>query len=337
MLRRTGLLLGLGGAVLLMGCQKPETGAAVEPGSPEAQADQIRIAVVPKGTAHQFWTTVKAGADRAGQELGVDILWKGPDAETDIAAQKGIVEDLVTQQVDAIVMAACDADALVPNIQDAEKAGIPVITIDSGVNTEVRCLVATDNVAGGRIAGETLFKLIGGAGEVGLIPFVQGAASSEDREKGFKQACDAATGIELVAIDYCDSDEAKAKNVTADMLTAHPNLKGIFAANEPAAIGAANALNEAGRAGEVKLVAYDGSPSEVKLLQEGTIQALILQDPFRMGYDGVKQAMKAIQGGEVDQRVDTGVTVATSESVESDDVQRLLNPTAAVEETPATP
>ncbi|MBI2301059.1 MAG: ABC transporter substrate-binding protein [Armatimonadetes bacterium] len=298
---------------------------AAAPNAPATGA--IRIAVVPKGVAHQFWTTVKAGAEAAAKEGGAEIAWKGPDVETDVARQKSIIEDFVTQRVSAIVMAACDADALVPTIEQAEAAGIPVITIDSGVKTDVRSLVAPDNVAGGKIAGETLFKLIGGSGEVALIPFVQGAASSEDREKGFKQAVDAAKdkGVKLVASRYCDSDAGKAKDITADILTAHPKLAGIFAANEPGAIGAANGLAEAHKSGKVKLVAYDGAPPEVKLLREGVIQALILQDPYRMGFLGVQQALKAIKGGTADKRVDTGVTVVTSANVDSAEVQKLLN------------
>lgn len=325
--------LGVAFALLLAGCRSGPTGeVSTPPAAPRdttaAPATKYRIAVVPKGVAHQFWTTVKAGADAAAAEEQADVLWKGPDAETDIATQKGIIEDFITQKVDAIVMAACDADALVPTVLQAQQANIPVITIDSGVNTEVISHVATDNVAGGRIAGETLFQLIDGKGEVGLIPFVQGAASSEDREKGFKEAVKANIGIKLVATDYSDSDVGKAKDVTADMLTAHPNLVGIFAANEPGAIGAANAISERGKADQIKLVAFDGSPDEVKLLEEGVIHALVVQDPFKMGYQGVKQALRAIRGETCEPRVDTGVTVVTKQNLHDPEVQKLLNPTA---------
>lgn len=326
MSRRFAVLLLAG---LLAGCQPARQG---EPASapPEAAAPAAgpTIAVVPKAVSQQFWTTVRAGAEAAGKELGVTIVWKGPNVETDIAGQKGIVEDFATQKVAAIVLAAVDADALVDTIKQAEAAGVPVITIDSGVNyPEVRSLVATDNVAGARTAGQKLIELIGGKGKVGLIPFVKGAASSEDREKGFREVVAEAPEVTIAATDYSESDEGKAKNVTQDMLTSVPELAGIFAANEAGAVGAANALKETGEAGKVKLVGYDGSPAEIKLLQEGVIQALVVQDPFKMGHEGVVQAAKAARGEPVTKRVDTGVVVVTKENLNSPDVQKLLNPT----------
>ncbi len=304
-------------AALLAGCARP----------PAAPAE-LTIAVVPKAVAHQFWTTVKAGAEAAGRELGAQILWKGPSSELDLAAQKSIVEDFTTQQVSAIVLAACDASGMVETVKQAEAAGVPVITIDSGLNWDgVRSLVATDNVAAARLAGEELIKLIGGQGKVGLIPFVKGAASSEDREQGFREAIQAKPGVTLAATDYSESDEAKGKAVAQDMLTSTPDLAGIFAANEPGVVGAANALTEMGKAGQVKLVGYDASPTELSLLERGVVQALAVQDPFKMGYEGVKHAVNAARGQPVQPRVDTGVTIVTQANLATPAVQQLLHPT----------
>lgn len=323
-------LAAFAAAVLLAAClPRPpvEAGPGAAPESVVAEPQKLRIAVVPKAVSQQFWTTVKAGAEAAGRELGAEILWKGPDSETDLAAQKSIVEDFVTQKVSAIVLAACDADALIETIRQSEAAGVPVITIDSGVNDpSVRSLVATDNVAGAKTAGETLIALIGGKGKVGLIPFVKGAASSEDREKGFREAVAGASGVELVAVDYSESDEGKAKNVTQDMLTSVPDLAGIFAANEAGVVGAANALREMGKADRVVLVGFDGSPAEIHLLEAGVVKALVVQDPFRMGHEGVAQAVQAARGEAVDQRVDTGVTVVTKDNLTTPEVQKLLQP-----------
>ena len=333
-LRSWGLLLLACG---LWSCAKPPAETPDETtGTTEAIPDQpadtgsasgLRIAVVPKATAHQFWTTVKAGAEAGGQEAGAEIIWKGPSAETDYAGQISIVQDFVTQKVDAIVLAATDSDALVDAVKQAEEAGVKVIAIDSGINyPDLRSYVATDNVAAAKLAGETLIQLIGGQGKVGLIPFVKGAGSSEEREQGFKDAVAAATGVELAATDYSDSSAAKAKDVTQDMLTRVPDLAGIFGANEPGAVGAAQALKEMNKAGQVKLVGFDGSPEEVQLLEDGVIDALVLQDPYRMGKLGVETAIAAIQGEVVATRIDTGVTVVTKENLQTEEVQKLLNP-----------
>lgn len=155
-----------------------------------------------------------------------------------------------------------------------------------------------------------------------------GAATSELREKGFKEGLKNFPDATLVSTIHTHSDTAKAMAATEDMMTAHPNLKGIFAANEAAAIGAAQAIETAGKAGKIKLVAFDASPQELEFLQRGVIQGLIVQSPFRMGYEGVKIAIDHIEGRPVQKRVDTGITVVTAENFDDPDVQKLLNPTS---------
>lgn len=310
-----GLLFGTG-------CRQQET---VEEGSPDKS--QPVIAVVPKGLLHQFWLTVKAGAEHASNEYGAKMLWKGPSVETDIAGQMTIIEDFISRNVDAIVMAATDAKALVPVVQRAHEAGIPVVTIDSGVDSEIPVsFVATDNIAGARAAARTLADLIGGNGEVGLIPFVPGAATSMLREKGFKDGIAEIPGIELVSVLYSQSSPARGMEVTENMLTSHPELKGIFAANEPGAVGCAQALESRGLTGTVKVVAFDASEIEIDALKRGAIQALIVQNPFKMGYEGVKTAMKTMRGEPVEKRIDTGVTVVTMENFNEPKIQELLFP-----------
>jgi len=186
--------------------------------------------------------------------------------------------------------------------------------------------VATDNIAGAKAAAEVLAKLIGEEGPVGLIPFVQGAATSELREQGFKAGVQLFPKVQLVSTLYCMSDVAKGMDVTQDMLTSHPDMKGIFAANEAGAIGAAQAIKAAGKAGAVKLVAFDASEEELASLKEGVIQALIVQNPFKMGYLGVKAAIDAIHGQPVEKRIDTGVTVVTMENINTPEIHKLLNP-----------
>lgn len=294
---------------------------------------RLTIAVIPKGTTHSFWQTVKAGAEKAGQENNAEIIFQGPTEETNTVEQKNIIEAQITKKVDAIVMAACDAKALVPTVQKAQDAGIPVITIDSGLDPDISLkFVATDNKKGGAAAADALAKLLGEAGgEVGLVPFVKGAGSSDDRENGFLEQLKQYPKLKLVSTLYSNSDVNKAQEVVNAMVTANPNLKGIFAANQAGGVGAAQALKLKGLKSKIKLVAYDAGEEEIAALQEDTIQALIVQRPFEMGYQGVAEAVKAIKEKKVradaPEKVDTGVTVVTMENFNEPDIQKLLYPT----------
>ncbi len=331
----SAIIMGLA----VVGCgpaKAPETANQVDRTDQTDRTDQaaapqkaqgLRIAVVPKGFVHEFWLTVKAGAEAAAQEHGASILWNGPNAETDVAEQISIIEDMLNQKVDALVMAACNEVALVDVVAKAHAAGIPVVTIDSGVKSDLPIsYVATDNVAGARKAAEVLAKLVGEAGPVGLIPFVQGAATSEMREQGFKDGLSAYPNVQLVATLYSQSDVAKGMAAAEDMMTAHPDLKGIFAANESGAMGAVQAIEAAGKAGQIKVVAFDSADREVEALQSGSIDALIVQNPFQMGFQGVKAAIDSIQGKPVEKRIDTGVTVVTRENMNEPEIQKLLHP-----------
>ncbi len=319
--------LCLAAALVLMatGCGDRTAPAPSASGS-DAPKTPLDIAVVPKGLSHQFWMTIKAGADAGAAEVGARVIWQGPAKETEIDQQINIVQDMITRRVDGIVLAACDENALASVIEQADRAGIPVVMMDSGVKSDIpKSLVATDNIAGAKKAAQVLADLMGGSGEVGLMPFVSGAATSELREQGFKEGIAEYPDIRLVAVNYSQSDPATAMNVTADMMTAHPNLGGIFSANEPGAIGAAQALRAAGKTGDVKLVAFDASGEQLAALEDGAIQALIVQNPFKMGYEAVKTVVDAIRGKDVPERVDTGVTVITPDNINEPEVQALLS------------
>lgn len=315
--------------VAMLGCGGKEVSPAQDTAQPtESKSDDtLQIAVVPKGLAHQFWLTVKAGAEAAAKENNAEIIWQGPAKETEVDKQINIIQDMISRKVDGIVMAACNENALIQIVEKAHKNGIPVVTIDSGIKSDIQhSFVATDNMHGAKMAADALADMIGGEGKVGLIPFVKGAATSELREQGFREGIAAYPGITLVATLYCDSDVAKAMNVTQDMLTANPDLKGIFATNEPAAIGAAQAIKAAGKTGQVKLVAFDAAEEEINGLKNGSIQALVVQDPYKMGYVGVESVITVINGGSIEKRIDTGVTIVTLENFEEPEVQKLLYP-----------
>jgi len=289
--------------------------------------DKLRILVSPKGLTHNFWLSVKAGADSAGKEFGAQIIWKGPALETDIAGQISIIEDYINKRVDAIVMAACDAKALIPVVEEAHRRGIVVITVDSGLDSDIpHSFVASDNILGAKIAADVLAELIGGAGEVACIPFIPGAETSIWRENGFKEGLEKYPQIKLAAVQYSQAEVATAMAVTENILTAWPDLKGIFAANEAGAIGAAQALIARNLQGRVKMVAFDAAPNEIEALQSGVIQALIVQNPFGMGYFGVKSAVEVINGKQVEKRIDTGITVITAENLNDPDIRKILFP-----------
>lgn len=329
-MRRKDFILCVGSFVLLgvlFSCGAPQKKESPASSTQSEAQKTIEIAVIPKSFSHQFWLTVKAGADQAGKEIGAKIIWQGTAKETEVEQQINIVQDMISRKVSAIVLAASDANALVGVVENAISRNIPVVTIDSGVNSDKPVsFVATDNILGAQIAADTLAKLIGEEGEVGLIPFVPGAATSEMRERGFKEGIAKYPNIKLVSTLYSDSNVAKAMDVTNDMLTAFPNLKGIFAANESSAVGCAQAVKSKGKAGQVKIVAFDAAEEEIQALKEGVIQALIVQNPYKMGYLGVKCAYDAIQGKPVEKRIDTGVTVVTLENLNDPEIQKILNP-----------
>ena len=311
-MRRISLLLAT--TLLAIGCS--------------SSTSDYTIAVIPKGLGHQFWKTVHSGADAAGKDFNAEILWNGPAKETEVAKQISIVQDMISRGVDAIVMAACDENALIDTIQLAMNAGITVVTIDSGVKSDLPVsFVATDNIAGAVAAADTLSELVGGKGDVGLLPFVPGAATSEMRESGFIKGLENHPDLNLVSKLYTHSDVAKALAATQDMMTSNPDLTGIFAANEAACLGAMRAIEAAGKSGEIILVAFDASEDQVTALEKGLVQALIVQNPFRMGYDGVKAAIDHIEGRPVEKRVDTGVVVVTAENLNDPAIQELINPT----------
>jgi ribose transport system substrate-binding protein len=288
---------------------------------------QPKILVSPKGLTHNFWVTVKAGADLAGKEFGAEVIWKGPAQETDIAGQIAIIEDYINKKVDAIVLAACDTKALNGLIDRAMDNGIPVITIDSGVDYDrPLSFIATDNVKAAELAADELARLIGANGEVALLPHVPGAATSIMREDGFKKGIAKYPNVKLVAVQYSQSDVATAMNVIENILSAHPNLAGIFATTEAGTLGAVQALTAREKIGQVKVVGFDAADDEIAALSNGSVQALIVQDPFKMGYLGVKAAMDVIAKRPVGKRIDTGVYVITAENMETPEMRRVLYP-----------
>ncbi len=287
----------------------------------------LTIALVTKSTSHDFWQTVNAGAQAAGKETGATVIFKGPSKETDVADQMTIMEDFITQKVDAIVMAACNSKALIPLVDKAQKAGIPVVTIDSGIDSDIAAsFIATDNIKGAEEGADALAILIGEKGDIGVEPIVAGAATSTMRENGFKDGIKKYPKIKIVATRLSNCDESTAMTATENMLTANPAIVGIFSACGPGAVGCARVIEQKGLAGKVKHVAFDAIPGEIDAFKRGSIQVLIVQNPYKMGYEGVKTAVAIKAGKNVPKRMDTGVTVVTRDNFNDPAIQKILFP-----------
>ncbi|MDE2125969.1 MAG: ABC transporter substrate-binding protein [Armatimonadetes bacterium] len=321
--RRMFCAAGVIATVGAAGCHRPGSAGA---------GGKLQIALIPKGVTQSYWQTVKAGAEKAAAEDNASIIFQGPTEETQTVEQKNILDAQIVKGVSGIVMAACDAHALAPEVQKAQAAGIPVVMIDSGITPDTSvAFIATNNVTGGADAADELARLVGPkGGDVGLLPFVKGAGSSDDRENGFKQELAKYPQLHLVVTLYSNSDVNKGQDAVDSMLAAHPGLAGIFACNQGGAVGAAQSIRQKGDTGKVKLVAFDGGDEEIADLKDGVIQALVVQRPFQMGYQGVKRVVQAIKAHEVKsnhpEQVDTGVTVVTMQNFNQPDIQKLLYP-----------
>jgi ribose transport system substrate-binding protein len=328
------------GALALAGCVRETSApggsggmtsnapASPAPAAKKSDSDRLKVAVVPKGTTHQFWQTVKAGADAAGQEMNAEILWNGPKSETNIQDQIDIIKAYAGQGVDGVALAATDKEALVKTVQELEGQGIPVVTIDSGIEPDVsRSFIATDNVAAAGRAADEMARLVGEKGNVAVLSFLKGAGTSDQREQGFLEGIKAFPNIKVVGVEYTDSDSAKAADKMETFLTQHPDLVGVFASNEPNVVGAAGVLERKKLAGKVKLVGFDASESEIQYMEKGSVQALIVQDPFKMGYEGVKAIAQLVRGkGTPQKRIDTGAQVVTKENMTTPEIHKLLFP-----------
>jgi ribose transport system substrate-binding protein len=326
-------LLGLMAA--LAGCNHTtETGSGTTTPSVMPAGKSLRIAVIPKGTTHEYWKSIHAGAVKAQQELAskgtaVEILWKGPAREDDRNAQIDVVQTFLSQKVDGIVLAPLDSQALVSPVADAAKQKIPVVIMDSGLNsTDYTSFVATDNKKGGLLAGQQLAKVLGGKGKVIMIRYQQGSASTEQREAGFLDAMKAAPGITLISSDQfagptVDTAYKSSQNVLSRFGS---QVNGIFMPNESSTRGMLLALKDAGLLGKVKFVGFDSSADLIAALKANQLQALVVQNPFNMGYLSLLTVVSAIKGEKVDKTIDTGVTLVTPENMNTPEIQTLLSP-----------
>jgi ribose transport system substrate-binding protein len=305
--------------------------------SQPASSSSLSIAMIPKGTTHTFWQSIHAGANRAGKELGVEVIWRGPLREDDRDSQVSEVEGFISRGVSGIVLAPLDEAALVGPVTDAMSKKIPVVIFDSGLKGDnYVSFVATDNVKGGQLGGERLIEAMGGKGKVVLLRYAEGHDSTTKREEGFLAAMKAHPAVQVVSANqYVGTDVEEAYKRTESILSGYRkpdgslSIDGIFCANESSSFAAMRVLKDNGWAGKLHFVGFDSSDNLVKGLQDGTLDGLVLQDPVKMGYLAIKTIVAHIKGEPVERRIDTGVQVVTRENMEQPAMKQLVHPDLA--------
>jgi ribose transport system substrate-binding protein len=299
---------------------------------------KLTIAVIPKGTTHEFWKSIHAGALKAAGELSqggrtVEIIWKGPLREDDREQQVQVVESFTSQGVSGIVLAPLDASALVRPVEEARRLKIPTVIFDSGLNSkEIVSYVATDNYKGGELAAERLGTLMGGKGKALLLRYQEGSASTEEREKGFETKLRSAhPNVVLVSSDqYSGPTRDTAKRASENLLNRFGGqVQGIFTPNESSSMGMLLALQDEGRAGQLPFVGFDASPAFVEAMRKGQMGGIVLQNPYNMGYLAVKTMVDHLEGKQVPAVVDTGVEMVTPDTLDTPRAKELLNPPQA--------
>ncbi|MFC2435584.1 MAG: ABC transporter substrate-binding protein [Aggregatibacter sp.] len=288
------------------------------------------IAVIVKTENANFWQNVKKGAEAAGKDLGNEykVTFQGPQAETAIDEEVNMVNNAINRGVSGIVLAASDPEALIPPVKKAFENGIPVVIIDSGINSDgkyYQSFLATDNRAAGKLAAEKLLAKHGmKKGKVAVMSYTPGAASAIERTGGFMDEVKKQQDIKLMEPLYSQSDMVTALNQTIDVLTSNPDLTAIFGANEPTAVGMARAIKERGFAGKLVAVGFDGNQDLQNFVRDGTLEGIVVQSSYQMGYKGVNTINKIIKGEKVDKFIDTGVVFVTKDNIDSEEAKAVL-------------
>ncbi|AJT42112.1 ABC transporter substrate-binding protein [Psychromicrobium lacuslunae] len=304
--RRKFIALGVAAvaAVSLAACDTPSAGSsgAASPGG------KSFIAIVSKGFQHQFWQSVKQGAEKAAKEFNVDISFEGPDKETNVQQQVDQLNQAMAKSPQALAIAALDSKAVEGVLQDAKSKNIPVIAFDSGVDSDIPLATAsTDNKAAAAEAAKHLAQLIGNEGKVAIIGHSQTATSGTDRRDGFVDWLKTnAPKVTIVDIQYGDGDQLKSTDLAKTILTANPDLKGMYGTNEGSAIGVVNAVQELGISGKLKVVGFDSGKAQIDAIKSGLMAGAITQNPVGIGYETVKAAVAAIKGEKLEKVIDTG-------------------------------
>jgi len=297
--------------------------------APAVQAADKEIAVIVKTANSDFWQNVKKGAnDGAADVKGYTASFQGAASDTDLAGQVSLVENAVNRKVAAIVLAPSDPDALIPAMKKAWEAKIPVVLIDSAASDAAKSyyqsFLATDNQKAGELCAQALIDKIGTTGKVAIMSYTAGSGSEIGRVGGFRKYLESHSKLQVIGPFYSNSQMGTALNQTTDVLAAHADLKGIFGANEPTAIGMGRALVQAGKAGKVVAIGFDGNSDLQGFVKDGTLEAIAVQSAYQMGKLGVATAVDIISGKTVPKFRDTGVVMVTRSNIDSKEAKNVL-------------
>ena len=292
------------------------------------RSHQKVIGVIPKATSHLFFISVHAGVEQAAHDLHVNVLWNGPADETDYTRQIEIVDSMISRRVDALAISATDERALVAPLQRALRAGIPVTVFDSAVNLDgYVSFIATDNYAAGCTGARKLAALIGGKGTVGMVMQKPGGTSTELRERGFADTIGKELpAVRIVARQYGMADPARSRAAAENILAAHPDLGGIFASSEASSIGSILAIRSRNLSGKIKLVTFDFSDTHIEALKDGAVDVMLVQDPYRIGYEAVKSLAEKLDGVTPPKHLELLARVIVKADLDKPDVRALLSP-----------
>ena len=286
--------------------------------------DRMYVALISKGFQHQFWQAVKAGADKAGQDLGVDVTFDGPDNETQVDKQIDMLAAALAKKPAAVGFAALDTQAAIPLLKKAQEANIPVIAFDSGVEGDIPVTTATtDNKAAAALAADKMGELIGGTGKIAVVGHSQTSLTGIDRRDGFVDEIKAKfPDVEIVAVEYGDGDQLKSTEITKALLAANPDIKGIFGTNEGSAIGVVNGVRE--MKAKPVVIGFDSGKAQKDAIRDGTMAGAITQNPVGIGYETVKAAVAVAKGETVPKVIDTGFYWYDAQTIDNPEIASVL-------------
>lgn len=289
---------------------------------------QRYIAVICKGSQHEFWKTVEQGALDAGEELGVRVSFIAPEDESQIDVQIGMMEDAIADGADAIVLGPLDTERLNDVIDKAVGKGIPVITLDSDVTTDKReATIGTNNINAGAIAARNAAEMMGGKGQVAIIGHEEGAQTAIERYQGFADTIEENyKDITVVGVEYCGGSSDVAKQQTEQFLKDYPDIKCFYGLNEGSAVGIAAAIDEMGLKDSIPVIGFDSSDDEIEYLKKGVIDGMMVQNPYNMGYIGVRNINKVLDGRKIEEKIETGATYVNADNLQDEDTEWLLYP-----------
>lgn len=288
-------------------------------------AQEVYVPLISKGFQHQFWQAVKAGADQAAEEFGVRVTFEGPDNETMVDRQIDMLAAALANNPKAIGFAALDSQAAIPLLREAHEKGIPIIAFDSGVDSDIPLSTATtDNLAAAALAADKMAEMLEGKGKVAVVAHDQTSRTGIDRRDGFvNRVADAYPDIEVVTVQYGQGDHLKSTEVTKAILTANPDLDGIFGTNEGSAIGVVNGVQELGTK-DLVIIGYDSGKAQKDAIRNGLMAGAITQNPVGIGYETVKAAVAALNGEEVPSLIDTGFYYYDASNIDDADISAVL-------------